>query len=189
MTQRTGSPSLPARRSPGAPYRIAVVCLGNICRSPIAEVVLTSKLEKAGLGDEVEVVSAGTGGWHLGDPMDRRAAAVLTAHGYDTGTHEVQQFESSWFDDCDLVLAMDADNRTEITALLLDPDEGHRIRMFRDFDPRADDRDRDVPDPYFGGDDGFDTVLAMVERTAAGIVEVLEALEAAEASEREAGGG
>ena len=59
---------------PGAPYRIAVVCLGNICRSPIAEVVLTSKLEQAGLGDEVEVVSAGTGGWHVGEPMDRRAA-------------------------------------------------------------------------------------------------------------------
>ena len=85
--------ALPARtRAGGAPYRVAVVCLGNICRSPMADVVLTDRVEAAGLADRVEVVSAGTGGWHVGGPMDRRAAALLTTHGYDASRHVAQQF-------------------------------------------------------------------------------------------------
>ena len=170
MTSQTGSRLLPARRSAGTPYRIAIVCLGNICRSPMAEVVLTAKLAGAGLGNDVEVVSAGTGDWHVGGPMDRRAAAVLTAHGYDASSHRAKQLESSWFDDCDLLLAMDTSNYAEVSAL----GDASRVRMFRDFDPRAGEDDRDVPDPYYGGDDGFDRVLAMVERTATGIVAALE---------------
>ena len=161
---------LPAPRQPGA-YRIALVCLGNICRSPMAEVVLRSKLEDAGLGDRVEVVSSGTGDWHVGNPMDRRAAATLTAHGYDASRHRAQQFEASWLDECDAVLAMDASNRADIG-------EGDgRVLMFRDFDPRLapDDGERDVPDPYYGDDDGFGHVLGIVQRTAAEIVRQLPA--------------
>jgi len=146
MTSRDVSPVLPPQRLDGAPYRIAVVCLGNICRSPIAEVVLTSRIDQAGMAKRVTVLSAGTGGWHAGNPMDRRAAAVLTAQGYDPSTHRARQFDSACFDECDLVLAMDADNHTDIAAFA-DGEGLSRVRMFRDFDPRAHDGDRDVPDP------------------------------------------
>ncbi len=177
-------PLPPPRRRAGR-YRVAVVCLGNICRSPMADVVLSDRVEGAGLANAVEVVSSGTGGWHVGSPMDRRAAALLTAHGYDATRHRAQRFEADWFDECDLILAMDRDNHADITAQAPDaqapdePDPDARVRMFRDFDPRPDDRgrdgDRDVPDPYYGGDDGFETVLAIVERTADALVAALAA--------------
>ena len=160
---------LPAPRRPDG-YRIALVCLGNICRSPMAEVVLTSLVDDAGLGARVEVISSGTGDWHVGRPMDRRAAATLTAHGYDASRHRAQQFRPSWLDECDLVLAMDASNLADIEAGA----EDGRVRMFRDFDPRADDGDRDVPDPYYGDDDGFEHVLGIVRRTSTEIVSRLE---------------
>lgn len=179
MTQSNAAELLPAAGS-GTPYRIGVVCLGNICRSPIGEVVLSAKLRDVGLDDRVEVVSAGTGDWHVGNPMDRRAAAVLTAHGYDASQHRAQQFPSGWFEDCDLLLAMDSTNHHDLQELArrsgADP---ARIRLFREFDPRAAEHDRDVPDPYYGGDDGFTLVLGMVERTADHLVRALaEHLEA-----------
>ena len=157
------------------PYRIAVVCLGNICRSPMAGVVLADRVTRAGLDDRVEVVTAGTGDWHIGSPMDRRAAAVLAAAGLDPSEHRAQQFDPGWFDDFDLVLAMDGANRNDLAALATAAggDPG-RVRMFRDFDPLADDGDREVPDPYYGGDEGFDTVMAMVQRTADHLVAWLE---------------
>jgi protein-tyrosine phosphatase len=158
---------IPAPRRPGS-YRIGLVCLGNICRSPMAEVVLTSLVADAGLGDRVEVVSSGTGDWHVGDPMDRRAAATLTAHGYDASAHRAQQFERSWLDDCDLVLAMDTANLSDIGV----GDDG-RVLRFRDFDPSAH-GEPDVPDPYYGDDDGFEHVLAIVRRTSAEIVSQLD---------------
>ena len=165
---------LPAPRRPGSPYRIALVCLGNICRSPMADVVLNQRLEAAGLADAVEVVSAGTGDWHVGNPMDRRAAAVLTTHGYDASRHRAQQFTTEWFDDYDLVLTMDHDNHRDVMAHGDHLDDPGRVRMFREFDPRARAGDDEVPDPYYGGDDGFATVLAMVERTCDGVVAALE---------------
>lgn len=171
---------LPPKRRPGAsPYRIAVVCLGNICRSPMGEVVLSEKLARAGLDRRVEVSSAGTGGWHVGEPMDRRAAAALAASGYDGSRHRAAQFETHWYDEHDLVLAMDSSNHADLHDLAEEIEPG-RLRLFRDFDPRATGLDRDVPDPYFGGDDGFAHVLATVERTADAIVAALE---------RELGGG
>lgn len=165
-----GADDLPARTTPpGTPYRVAVVCLGNICRSPMADVVLNDRLASAGLVDRVEVVSAGTGGWHVGGPMDRRAAALLTTHGYDASRHAAQQFGPDWFDEVDLVLAMDAANHDDLVA----QGPADRVLMFRDFDPRVEDGDRDVPDPYYGGDDGFEDVLAMVERTSDVLVAAL----------------
>ncbi|MEO5709205.1 MAG: low molecular weight protein-tyrosine-phosphatase [Nocardioidaceae bacterium] len=167
---RAGADDLPARTTPsGTPYRVAVVCLGNICRSPMADVVLNDRISSAGLADRIEVVSAGTGGWHVGGPMDRRAAALLTTHGYDASRHAAQQFAPDWFDEVDLVLAMDVANHADLVA----QGPADRVRMFRDFDPRATDGDRDVPDPYYGGDDGFEDVLAMVERTSDVLVAAL----------------
>jgi protein-tyrosine phosphatase len=169
-------PELPAPREAGTPYRIALVCLGNICRSPMADVVLNHRLVAAGLDDRVEVVSAGTGDWHVGNPMDRRAAALLTTHGYDASLHRAQRFSADWFERHDLVLAMDRDNLRDVLAdgdRLDDPD---RLRLFRDFDPRSDHGDREVPDPYYGGDDGFATVLTIIERTCDEIVAALRRL-------------
>jgi len=157
---------LPPQRSPG-PYRIAVVCLGNICRSPMAHVVLDEHLDRAGLGDRVRVESSGTGGWHLGGPMDSRAAATLSASGYDASRHRAAQFTADRAADHDLVLAMDRSNYTDLRALGV----GDRLAMFRDFDPEG---PGDVPDPYFGGDAGFAGVLAMVERTVDALVGALE---------------
>jgi protein-tyrosine phosphatase len=157
---------------------VALVCLGNICRSAMADVVLSSAVAEAGLDDRVEVVSSGTGGWHLGDPMDRRAAATLAAHGYDGSGHRVRKFEPSWHEEADVVLAMDAANHADLRALAPDtPDDpADRLLMFRDFDPRAVDGDREVPDPFFGDDDGFQHIMGIIERTCAEIVRRLPAV-------------
>ncbi len=140
----------------------------------MADVVLTADLADAGLDDRVEVVSAGTSGWHVGEPMDRRAAATLTTHGYDASRHRGARFEAAWHTECDLVLAMDTANLEDLSDLRgAEPD---RLRLFRDLDPRASEGDRDVPDPYYGHDDGFERVLAMVRRTSAELVRRLDDL-------------
>jgi protein-tyrosine phosphatase len=158
---------LPPPREPGH-YSIAVVCLGNICRSPTAHVVLEARLAEAGLDDRVVVHSSGTGDWHVGEPMDRRAASALTAGGYDPSRHRARQYDDSWTSTHDLVLAMDADNLADLGGRSL------RVAMFRDFDPVE--PGADVPDPYYGGADGFALVLEMIERTSDALVAELAEL-------------
>ena len=160
---------VPAPRFPGR-YRVALVCLGNICRSPRADVVLSARLADAGLAERVEVTSSGTGDWHVGHPMDERAAATLTRAGYDATRHRAQQFAADWLEDRDLVLAMDTANLADVRAAGPATPDG-RVRLFRDFDPVG--PGGDVPDPYYGGDAGFEEVLAMVERTADTLVTAL----------------
>lgn len=157
---------LPPARSPGH-YRIELVCLGNICRSPTAHVVVAARIAEAGLADVVSVTSSGTGGWHVGGPMDRRAAATLTAAGYDATRHRARQWETG--EDLDLVLAMDDANLADLGG------RTDRVRKFRDLDPadQSAEGGSDVPDPYYGGADGFEEVLAMVERTASALVDAL----------------
>jgi len=162
---------LPPARHAGR-YRVALVCLGNICRSPMAHVVLEARLDRAGLADRVDVVSSGTGDWHVGRPMDRRAAATLTAHGYDATRHRARQWDPSLpaAERPDLVLAMDAQNLADLGGA------DRRTMLFRTFDPDGGSRGgdpREVPDPYYGGDSGFEEVLVMVERTAATLVDLL----------------
>jgi len=158
--------SLPAPREPGR-YRIELVCLGNICRSPMAHVVLEERLAEAGLGDVVEVTSSGTGDWHVGNRMDRRAAAALSAAGYDPTRHRARQYDAGSAADVDLVLAMDGDNLDDLGGV------SPRVMLFRAFDPE--DPDGDVPDPYYGGDAGFEEVLSMVDRTSTSLVEQVAA--------------
>lgn len=159
----------PLRRST---FSIMMVCLGNICRSPTAQIVLTRKLEQAGLGDRVRVSSTGTGDWHVGQGMDSRAAATLVAKGYDPTSHRARTFDPDRFAAFDLVLVMDDSNLRDVTALLGDDVDVSRLKLFRSFDPAAGD-DLDVPDPWYGGPAGFDRVLAMVERTSDALVEKL----------------
>ena len=158
------TPRLPSPRTPGR-YRIALVCLGNICRSPTAHVVLERRLADAGLDDRVEVTSSGTGGWHVGNPMDRRAAATLTAAAYDPSRHRARQYDATWPEAHDLVLVMDESNLADVGG------RTDRVGLFRDHDPE--DPGGEVPDPYYGGADGFEEVLAMVERTSDAIVAAL----------------
>ena len=155
---------LPPPRVPGR-YAVALVCLGNICRSPTAHVVLEQRLAEAGLDDRVVVHSSGTGDWHVGAPMDQRAAVTLTAAGYDPSRHRARQYDASRAVDHDLVLAMDTDNLADLGG------RSERVGKFRDYDPV--DPGADVPDPYYGGTDGFAIVLEMVERTSDGLVAAL----------------
>jgi protein-tyrosine phosphatase len=153
--------TLPPPRTPGR-YSISLVCLGNICRSPTAHVVLEARLAAAGLDDRVSVRSSGTGDWHVGNPMDARAAATLEHAGYDASRHRARQYDDSWAIADDLVLAMDHDNLADLGG------RTDRVALFRDFDPVG--TGEDVPDPYYGGDDGFREVLAIVERTSDALV-------------------
>ena len=165
-----GPAPLPPPRTPGR-YVVGMVCSGNICRSPTAEVVLAARLDAAGLGDRVSVSSCGLGDWHVGDPMDHRSAATLTSAGYDATRHRARQLDGSWSTGYDLLLAMDAGHLRELATAGL---PGDRARLYRQFDPVG---HGDVPDPYYGGPEGFEEVLTMVERTSAVLVTALEGLE------------
>ncbi|WP_084959298.1 low molecular weight protein-tyrosine-phosphatase [Thermoactinospora rubra] len=146
-------------------YRVCLVCMGNICRSPMAEVVLRRTLADHGL-DDVVVESAGTGGWHVGEPMDERALAVLTAHGYDGSSHRARQFARDWFDRFDLVLAMDSENLRALRRM------SDNVRLFRSFDPNAPEG-AEVPDPYYGGPEGFEEVLRQVKAASEGLAKYI----------------
>ena len=159
--------------------RVTAVCSGNICRSPIAEVVLRDALERAGLGDEVVVDSAGIGNWHAGDPADPRTVEVLRRHGYDGSAHRAQQITTAWFagdagQAPDLLLAMDATHERDLRRLA----PGAEVVLMRAFDPALDPEvdDLDVPDPYYGVAQDYEDVLAMIEAATPGTVARIRAL-------------
>ncbi|MEU9381465.1 low molecular weight protein-tyrosine-phosphatase [Streptomyces sp. NPDC048279] len=149
-------------------YRVCFVCTGNICRSPMAESVFRARIAEAGLADRVEVDSAGTGGWHEGDGADPRTVRVLQGHGYD-GDHTARQFQASWFDRLDLVIALDAGHLKALRRLAPTEEDARKVRLLRSYDPDAAD-DLDVPDPYYGGMDGFEECLEMVEAAGKGLL-------------------
>ena len=144
---------------------VTFVCTGNICRSPIAEKVFATELRRAGLADGVLVTSAGTGGWHVGCPADDRAAAVLRAEGYPT-EHWARQIDAELLS-ADLIVALDNTHRRAVQAKVPEPE---RVRLLRSFDPAAPEG-ADVPDPYYGGDDGFAEVMDMIKAAVPGMLE------------------
>ncbi len=169
----------PDHPGPGT-YAVTFVCSGNICRSPTAEVMLTHHLRDPSLitptlASRVVVDSSGLGDWHVGDPMDRRSAGVLHDAGFDPTRHRAQQLPRDWNTRYDLVFAMDSGHLRDLrhSALLRGASEEDlaRIRLFRDFDPTE--AGGDVPDPYYGGAQGFREVLAMIDRTCRHIVDQL----------------
>jgi protein-tyrosine phosphatase len=142
---------------------VVFVCSGNICRSPIAEKVFAAELERAGLAEGVRVTSAGTGGWHVGDPADERAAAVLRTAGYPSD-HRARQVDADTLG-ADLIVALDDTHRRALSRA-----GAGRVRLLRSFDPAAPER-AEVPDPYYGEDAGFDEVLAMIRAAVPGMLD------------------
>ena len=176
VTDSSAGKALPAPRDPRRPYRICVVCLGNICRSPMAEVILRDELANAGLTGKVEVDSAGTGDWHLGEAMDRGARAELSRRGYDGSGHEARQIRPSWLTGYDLLLAMDRNNLASLRRMADgDRDLADRIRLMRSFDPDAA-AQAEVPDPYNGGPEQYAEVFDLVEPAARNLASQLAAL-------------
>ncbi|GAA3795401.1 low molecular weight protein-tyrosine-phosphatase [Streptomyces coacervatus] len=149
-------------------YRVCFVCTGNICRSPMAESVFRARTAEAGIDGLVEVDSAGTGGWHEGDSADPRTVSVLEESGYDGG-HTARQFQPSWFSRLDLVIALDTGHLKALRRLAPTQEDAAKVRLLRSYDPAAGD-DLDVPDPYYGGMDGFEECLGMVEAASEGLL-------------------
>lgn len=146
--------------------RILFFCMGNICRSPTAEGVMRAKLAKAGLG-HIEVDSAGTHGYHVGDPPDGRTQAHALRRGYDLGTLRARELVAEDFDAFDLVLGMDHDNLKQASRLC-PPAQRDRLQLLMDYAPTA--SHRVVPDPYYGEAADFDRVLDLVEAACDGLI-------------------
>ncbi len=162
------------RLAPG--YRVCVICSGNICRSPMGEVVLRSMLLSAGIGDRVVVDSAGTGGWHEGDAADPRTLRALQDRGYDGTHHRAREFRREWFSDRDLIVVADEGHLHDLRRWARDAHASTRIRLLREFDPKAvDSGTLEVDDPYFGDAEDFGQCLTVVERACQGLVEHLRA--------------
>jgi len=157
------------------------VCTGNICRSPIAEVVLRRRLDEAGLGDDVVVDSAGTSDEEHGNPVDRRARAVLAEAGYEVPAHRAHQATRAELGGRDLVLAMTARHARWLRTAAPDEAAAGRVRMYRSFDPAApsvegpdavaDEAALDIEDPWYGDRSDFESTLAQVEAAADAVVE------------------
>lgn len=140
--------------------KVLFVCLGNICRSPTAEGVFRHKLRAAGLEDRVQVDSAGTGDWHVGKAPDSRTRQAAQRRGYDLSALRARQVEAADFQRFDLILAMDQSNLRNLQALRPAGAQADLDLYLRRFDLALD----EVPDPYYGGEDGFEQVLDLIEQ-------------------------
>jgi protein-tyrosine phosphatase len=153
---------LPPPREPASRYRVCLVCLGNICRSPMAETVLRASLNEAGLAEAVSLDSSGTGDWHVGGPMYPQARRALARRGYDDSgprAHRARQFQAPWLADLDLVLAMDASNLATLRRMA-DPADRERIRLFGEVGGLGE--HGEIPDPYGGNEADFGYVLDLL---------------------------
>ena len=139
---------------------VLFVCLGNICRSPTAEGILRHKLREAGLAGQIEVASAGTGEWHVGNPPDQRSQRAALARGYDLSSQRAQQVSRADFARYDLILAMDQSNLRNLKTLRPAAARADLDLYLRRYELALD----EVPDPYYGGDDGFEQVLDLIEQ-------------------------
>ncbi len=148
---------------------VLFVCMGNICRSPTAEGVFRSHVTEAGLSDRIVIDSAGTHAYHVGSPPDRRAAAAAERRGIVLGDLRARRVNDEDFQRFDYILAMDLDN-VEHLKDEFPPKYHSKVRLFLEFSPG---REREVPDPYYGGASGFERVLDLVEEASRGLLETL----------------
>lgn len=154
---------------------VCFVCLGNICRSPTAEAVMRHLVQQAGLEEQIVVESAGTGGWHAGEPRDRRSSAVGHGRGIPL-TGRARQFVAEDFGRFDLVLAMDEQNLDSLNQLAPDAAARAKVRLFRSYDPGSPEG-AGVPDPYYGGPNGFEEVFDICEAASRGLLAALRGAE------------
>ncbi|MGE4408645.1 low molecular weight protein-tyrosine-phosphatase [Pseudomonas sp.] len=150
--------------------RVLFVCMGNICRSPTAEGVLRQRVLAAGLEGRVEIDSAGTGDWHVGKAPDDRACAAARRRGYELGALRARQVQREDFQRFDLILAMDHDNLARLRALQPEQGGAELGLLLRRYGLGCD----AVPDPYYGGEDGFEAVLNLIERACDALLEEIE---------------
>ncbi len=151
-----------------AMVRVLFVCMGNICRSPVAEGVFRRMLEGAGLVEKVYVDSAGTHSYHTGAPPDNRSQATALRRGVDLRGLRARKVTVADFAEFDYVLAMDRDNFEHLLALCGEPELRRRIQLFMDYAPDL--PEREVPDPYYGGPNGFERVMDLIEEAAEGLL-------------------
>ena len=149
--------------------RVCMVCLGNICRSPTAEAAMRHLVAAEGLAKAISIESAGTGSWHVGEPPDERAQEAGRRRGIVV-EGEARQFRARDFERFDLVIAMDRTNRDSLVKLAPNEQARAKVHLLRSFDP-ASARDLDVPDPYYGGRDGFDRVFDICEAGCRGLLD------------------
>ena len=147
--------------------KILFVCLGNICRSPTAEGVFRALVEREGLSDQISADSAGVGSWHIGNPPDRRATAAARGRGIDISSQRARQARAQDFHRYDYVIAMDSENHHALSALC-PTGQTDRLYTFMQFAPHL--GSGDVPDPYYGGENGFEVVLDMIEAASTGLL-------------------
>ncbi len=150
------------------PVRICFVCLGNICRSPTAEAAMRALLEREQLTTRIEVDSAGTGAWHVGEPPDRRSRAAGKRRGLQIDGR-ARKVVVEDFDRFDFLIAMDRSNRADLERLAPNAETAAKIELLRSFDPDAP-ADAEVPDPYYGEGDGFERVLDICEAACLGLL-------------------
>jgi protein-tyrosine phosphatase len=153
--------------------KVCFVCLGNICRSPLAQGVFEKLVSDEGLEDRILIASAGTGHWHVGSPPDERMQETANKYGIQLNSRG-RQFQPVDFFDFDLILAMDDSNLSLLEQICPDPEKADNLKLFRSFDPQNN-GDLNVPDPYYGGGKGFEIVYAIVKRTCPPILESLKA--------------
>lgn len=151
--------------------QVLFVCLGNICRSPTAHGLFEKKVERAGLAERVLIESAGTAAWHIGKAPDPRTQAAAAARGYDLSALRARQVSRADFERFDYILAMDQSNLDDLQQLA-PADFGGQLGLFLEYAPDA--GPREVPDPYYGGDQGFEQVLDLIERAAEGLLQQIQ---------------
>lgn len=154
------------------PIRICFVCLGNIVRSPLAENLFAQLTQQKGVAENYVVDSAGTGGWHIGEPPDPRISRVAARHGI-TLRGQARQFRRDDFERYDLIIVMDRDIHDSLFKMAPSEKARAKITMLREYDPLGTPR-ADVPDPYYGGLGGFEEVYQIVERSCRGLLVSLE---------------
>ncbi|MCB0352250.1 MAG: low molecular weight phosphotyrosine protein phosphatase [Bdellovibrionales bacterium] len=153
------------------PYSILFVCLGNICRSPLAEGIFQALIDRDGLSDQFSVDSAGTGGWHVGEPPHRDSRRVAQKNGISIDNQRARKLSRADANRFDLFVAMDQQNRDDIFSLL---GPSAKVVCLREYDSL--DADLDVPDPYFGGPEGFDEVFEIILRSCTSLLSELEGI-------------